>query len=98
MLPYSLLLTCPTGLLGQRRHPLNNPILTVLIFLGDFSTVILFFFFFECGGGIEEDGEIEDAYFFIEDVLVDFVLALIRDGDAEVCMWGGVLRMMLIMS
>lgn len=71
---------------------------TVLIFFWDFTTIILLFFFFECGGSIEEDGKIKDANFLIEDVLIDLVLSFFRDGDAQVCMVGGVLRMMLIIS
>ena len=82
----------------RQRHRLNDPILTILVLLGDLASVVLFLFFLEGGGGVEQDGEVQDAYFLIEDLLVDLILALIRDQDAEICMESWVLLMMLMRS
>lgn len=59
-----------------QRHRLHRPILTILILLRNLPAVVLLLFLLEGGCGVEEDGEVENAYFLIEDVLVDLVLAL----------------------
>lgn len=76
-------LICPSSECNKRVDCITL-ILTILILFGDLASVIFFLFFFEGSGGVEQDGEVQDAYFLIEDLLVDLVLALISDLYAEV--------------
>ena len=71
---------------------------TVFVLFWDFSSVVLLALLLKRGGGVEQDLEIEYAYFLVGDVLVDFVLALVGNGDSDVWMEDEVLLMMLMRS
>ena len=71
---------------------------TVFVLFWDFSSVVLLALLLKRGGGVEQDLEIEYAYFLVGDVLVNFVLALVGNGDSDVWMEDEVLLMMLMRS
>ena len=65
-----------------RRHPLNKVFCTVFVFLRDFSSVVLLLLLLEHSCVVEEDREVQDSDLFVEELFVDAVFAVVRDGDS----------------
>lgn len=84
MYSYSHILTCQTVLLKLQTRPLHSNQCTVLIFLGDFSSIVLVSLLLDRRCSVKNCLKVKNSDLAVDEVFVDFVLALLGDRDADV--------------
>jgi hypothetical protein len=62
---------------ATKASTIINKLLTVLVFLSDFSSVIFLSFLFERGSIINQDIHVQNSDLLIGDFFIDFILSVI---------------------